>query len=87
MVEDIRRSREVYSKAYGTKIVMEFTGEELRSLRKSIEGLGGSWMACMHAILPYLLFLFIGVIIGYVLRKLKECETNNSCSGAHAETT
>ena len=44
MVEDIRRSREVYSKVYSTKVVMEFTGEELRILRKSIEGLGGSWM-------------------------------------------
>lgn len=31
-------------------------------------------------ILPYLLFLFIGVIIGYVLRKLKERETSNSCA-------
>jgi len=38
-------------------------------------------------IFPYLLFMLIGVTIGYVLRKLKERETNNSCSGAHAETT
>jgi len=44
MAEDIRRSREAYSKVYGTKVVIEFTGEELRILRKSIEGLGGSWM-------------------------------------------
>ena len=44
MAEDIRRSREVYSKVYGTKVVMEFTREELESLRKSIGSLGGSWM-------------------------------------------
>ena len=43
MVENIRRSREVYSKVYGTKVVVEFTREELESLRKSIEGLHGSW--------------------------------------------
>jgi hypothetical protein len=44
MMEDIRRSKEVYSKVYGTKVVMEFTREELESLRKSIGSLGGSWM-------------------------------------------
>jgi len=32
-------------------------------------------------ILPYLLFLCIGVFIGYVLRKLKERETSNSGAG------
>ena len=44
MRADIRRSREVYSKVYGTKVVLEFTRGELESLRNSIKGLGGSWM-------------------------------------------
>ena len=43
MAEDIRRSREVYNKVYGTKVVMELTREELESLRKSIGRLGGSY--------------------------------------------
>ena len=33
-------------------------------------------------ILHYLLFLFVGAIIGYILRKLKKRENRNSCAGA-----
>ncbi len=44
MAEKIRQSKEAYSKVYGTKVVMEFTSEELAIIRESIKGSQGPWM-------------------------------------------
>jgi len=44
MAEKIRQSKEAYNKVYGTKVVMEFTSEELAIIRESIKGSRGPWM-------------------------------------------
>ena len=44
MPEKIRQSKEAYNKVYGTKVVMEFTSEELAIIRESIKHSHGSWM-------------------------------------------
>lgn len=42
--EKIHQAREAYNKVYGTRVVMEFTREELGILRESIKFSHGTWM-------------------------------------------